>query len=134
MEIIPPTNETRSTTTQVPVTPPVEELVDIDYVMKIKFRVATIETAESVPKSKKLIKLGIDLGEFGKRQILAGISTFYNPETLIGKQIVVVANLKPATLMGLESQGMLLAASTADGATLALVCPESPITPGSVVR
>lgn len=114
--------------------PAVEELIDIDQFLKVKFRVATIEAAEVVPKSKKLLKLQIDLGPLGKRQILSGISLHYTPESLIGKKIVVVANLKPAKLMGLESQGMLLAASTEGDTMLAILSPEKDIPAGSVVR
>lgn len=111
-----------------------EDLVDIDYFAKIKLRVARVESAEPVPNSKKLLKLQIDLGpELGKRQILAGISQYYSAEALVGKKIVVVANLKPATLMGNLSQGMLLAASSPDGAELSLVDPGS-VPEGSIVR
>jgi len=125
-------------TTTPPTPPPVaaapaDELVDIEHFMKLKLRVARIEAAEAVPKSKKLLKLQLDLGaELGKRQILAGISQHYAPEALIGKHIVVVSNLKPAQLMGLESQGMLLAASTDTG--LALVTPEKEMPAGATVR
>ena len=101
-----------------------EELIDIEYFSKIKLRVARIESVEPVPKSKKLLKLQVDLGErLGKRQILAGISQFYTPEQLVGKKIVIVANLKPAKLMGVESQGMLLAASSEDGTLLTVLDP-----------
>lgn len=84
-------------------------LVDIEEVRKLDLRVGQVLSAVAVPKSKKLLKLEVDLG-FEKRQILAGISQVYKPEEMVGKKIVVVANLKPATLMGLESQGMVLAA------------------------
>lgn len=97
---------------------------------KIDFRVATILKAEAVPKSKKLVRLEIDLG-FEKRQIVAGIGQSYQPEGLIGRQIVVVANLKPAMLMGVESQGMLLAAH--DTSQLQIVAIQG-IEPGSVVK
>lgn len=111
------------------------ELVDIEHFMKVKLRVARIEGAESVPKSKKLLKLQLDVGpEMGKRQILAGIALSYQPEALIGKKIVVVSNLKPATLMGHESQGMLLAASSPDGSRLTLVDPGQEMEPGDIVR
>jgi len=115
--------------------PAAEELIDIDYFMKVKLRVAKVLSAEPVPKSKKLLKLQVDLGEkLGKRQILAGIAQFYSPETLIGKKIVVVANLKPAKLMGEESQGMLLAASTDDMSILTVLQPTVDISEGSTVR
>ncbi len=99
----------------------ITNLITIDDFKKIKLRTARILEAENVPKSKKLIKLQIDLGN-EKRQILAGIAEHYKPEELIGKLVVVVANLQPAKLMGLESQGMLLAANGADG-NLTLIHP-----------
>jgi methionyl-tRNA synthetase len=89
--------------------------------------------AERVPKSEKLLRLQVDLGT-EKRQILAGIAKYYAPEDVVGKTIVVVANLKPAKLMGMESQGMVLAASNADG-KLTLVSPHDvTIGPGAEVR
>ncbi len=109
--------------------------VDIDYFAKVQLRVAMVESAEVVPKSKKLLKLQLDVGsEIGKRQILAGVAQFYSPETLIGRKIVIVANLKPAILMGIESQGMLLASSNADGSMLNIVDPGQNLPAGSVVR
>lgn len=110
------------------------ELIDIDLFAKIKLRVARIEAAEALPKSKKLLKLQLDLGHLGKRQILAGIAQFYSPESLIGRKIVVVANLKPAMLMGNESQGMMLAGSSPDGTKLAFLSPEQDLPEGSEVR
>jgi methionyl-tRNA synthetase len=138
--------ETKPPAENTPATPPIppiataespsavaEELISIDDFMKVKLRVARIESAEVVPKSTKMLKLQLDLGPLGKRQILSGIAKFYTPESLIGKHIVVVANLKPAKLMGLESAGMLLAASSDDGSQLCILEPSS-IPPGSVVR
>jgi methionyl-tRNA synthetase len=90
-------------------------LITIDDFKKIKLRTATVLEAERVPKSKKLIKLQIALGE-ERRQIVAGIGEKFTPEELIGKTIVVVANLQPAKLMGQESNGMLLAVNDASGA------------------
>ena len=77
--------------------------------------VGDVKAAERVPKSKKLIRMDVDLGEPTLRQVVGGIGGRYEPEQLVGRQIVVVANLKPAKLMGVESRGMLLAASL-DGA------------------
>ena len=111
---------------------PPEELIDIEYFSKIKLRVARIESVEAVPKSNKLLKLQVDLGSEGKRQILAGIAKQFAPENLVGKEIVIVANLKPAKLMGLESHGMLLAAGDAE--PLALIQPGSHVPLGSRVR
>lgn len=114
---------------------PLTEAIDIDQFMKVELRVARIEGAEAIPKSKKLLKLQVDLGEqLGKRQILSGIAQYFTPESLVGRKIVVVANLKPATLMGLESQGMLLASSTEDGTILTLIDPGDSIPIGSRVR
>lgn len=110
---------------------PAEELISIEEFKKVKLRTAKIIEAEAVPKSEKLVKLKVDLGN-EQRQILAGIAKHYSPESLIGKTIVIVANLKPAKLMGMESQGMLLAANAEDG-SLGLVIPEIDII-GSEVR
>jgi methionyl-tRNA synthetase len=95
---------------------PVKPLIDYEDFEKVDLRVAKIIEAEAVPKSSKLLKLKIDMGE--ERILVAGIAKDYKPEDLIGKKIVIVANLKPAKLMGVESQGMLLAAETEDGLTL----------------
>ncbi|MCX6154890.1 MAG: methionine--tRNA ligase [Candidatus Kapabacteria bacterium] len=110
-----------------------EPLICIDDFKKIKLRTAKIISAENIKKSKKLIKLQVDLGDGDKRQILAGIAEHYTPDQLIGKTIVVVANLEPAKLMGLESQGMLLAANTADG-KLSIISFEDEIGVGAEVR
>lgn len=76
--------------------------------MKVELRTAQVIACEQVPKAKKLLKLQVDLG-YEQRQIVSGISKFYTPEQLIGRKIIVVANLKPAKLCGIESNGMLLA-------------------------
>jgi methionyl-tRNA synthetase len=91
----------------------VDALIGIEDFAKIELKVATILSAERVEKSDKLIKMKIDLGE--ERQLVAGIGKAYTPEELVGKKIVVLANLKPAKLMGVESQGMLLAATDSEG-------------------
>jgi len=98
---------------------------------RLDLRVAKIIEAERVENSEKLIRLQIDLGE-EKRQIVAGIGKFYNPEDLINKQIVVVANLEPRKLMGEESQGMLLAASNED--QISLLIPDQEIPTGAIVK
>ena len=108
--------------------------IDIETFAKIKFRVATIEKVEAVPKSKKLYQIQLDVGELGKRQIVSGIAQHYTPEQLVGRQIVIVANLKPAKLMGVESRGMLLAASTEGDEVLAVLSPDKPIAAGARVR
>jgi methionyl-tRNA synthetase len=90
--------------------------IDYEEFAKVDLRVATVLAAQMVPKSNKLIQLTIDIGE--ERTIVAGIGKDYKPEEMIGKKIVIVANLKPAKLMGVESRGMLLATDTAEGLTV----------------
>ena len=113
-------------TVQSPATPPVAaepklaapqepQHITIDDFVKVDLRVAQILVAERVPKADKLLRLEVDLG-YEKRQILAGIAQYYEPEKLIGRKIVIVANLAPRKMRGLESNGMLLAASLPDGA------------------
>ncbi len=83
-------------------------LIGIEDFMNVELRTAQVVACERVPKAKKLLLLQIDLG-YEKRQVVSGIAKFYSPEDMIGKKVIVVANLKPATLCGIESQGMLLA-------------------------
>lgn len=109
-------------------TPP---LIGIEDFHKIQLKVAKVLSAERVPKSEKLIKLQVDLGA-EQRQIVAGIGKKYAPEELIGRRIVIVANLKPAKLMGVESQGMVLAAGDAE--VKELVCLMSDVEPGTKVK
>jgi methionyl-tRNA synthetase len=86
------------------------EHITIDDFAKVELRVAQVLVAERIPKADKLLRLEVDLG-YEKRQILAGIAQYYEPEKLIGRKIVIVANLAPRKMRGLESNGMLLAAS-----------------------
>ncbi len=95
--------------------PEEENFITIDDFIKVELRVGEILEAERVPKSDKLLRFMVDVGEESPRQILAGIAEWYEPETLIGKKIVVVFNLKPRKMRGLESQGMVCAASVGDG-------------------
>ncbi|MCQ2460960.1 MAG: methionine--tRNA ligase [Clostridia bacterium] len=88
--------------------------IAIDDFAKVELRVAEVKACEPIPKAKKLLKLTLDDGE-GERTVASGIAKWYTPEDLIGHKVVVVANLKPATLCGVESQGMIIAADTADG-------------------
>lgn len=88
-----------------------KEAISIDDFFKTDLRVAEILTAEKVEKSKKLIKMTVSLGDGETRTVVSGISEYYQPEELIGKHVIFVSNLKPAKLMGIESQGMILAAS-----------------------
>ena len=106
-------------------------MVTVDDFKKVELRVAKILEAERVEGSEKLIRIKADLGS-EQRQIVAGIGNVYTPEILVGKQIVVVANLEPRKLMGLESQGMLLAASDELGPVL--IIPESEVENGTVLR
>ncbi|MDQ5882988.1 MAG: methionyl-tRNA synthetase [Patescibacteria group bacterium] len=98
---------------------------------KLDLRVAKILAAEKIENSEKLLKLLVDLGG-EKRQIIAGIGKYYQPDELLNKQIIIVANLEPKQLMGEESQGMLLAAAT-EG-KLSLIVPEKEIEPGTLVK
>ncbi len=108
-----------------------DNLITIDKFFETTLKIGTIVEAEEVPKSKKLLKLKVDLGEENPRQILAGIKEFYSAEDLVGTQACVVANLKPAKLMGMLSEGMLLAAKDENG--LHLLRPEAPKTAGTKV-
>ncbi|MHB9145238.1 MAG: methionine--tRNA ligase [Symbiobacteriia bacterium] len=109
----------------------VADLITIGDFAKIQLRVAEVTAAEKVEKADKLLKLQIKVGD-ETRQIVSGIAKYYTPESLIGKRIVVVYNLLPAKLRGIESQGMLLAASDENGLTL--VTPEGPIAAGARVK
>ncbi len=98
---------------------------------KLDLRIARIVTAEPIEGSEKLVKLIVDLGE-ETRQLVAGIRQFYAPDELIGREIVVVTNLEPRTIMDHESQGMLLAADAGEGPVLLM--PDKSVPPGSKVR
>jgi methionyl-tRNA synthetase len=98
----------------------------------VELRVAKVLAAERVPKSKKLLKLSVDVGT-EQRTIVAGIAEAYEPEALVGRTIVIVFNLQPATLMGVESNGMVLAASP-EGGKPVLLSFENPPPPGARVR
>ena len=111
--------------------PAADDLLTIDEFFKTKLVVGTIREAEQVPKSKKLVRMMVDLGEKEPRQLVAGIAERYEAADLVGRQIVVVANLKPAKLMGVESRGMLLAANL-EGAPF-LLAPDSEVPPGTKV-
>ena len=106
--------------------------ISIDEFMKVELRVAKVLEAEAVPKSKKLLKLKVDTGA-DQRIIVAGIAEAYQPDQLVGRTIVIVANLQPATLMGIQSNGMVLAASP-DGGKPILVGFDQDIAPGARVR
>jgi len=119
----------QSTETQ-PTQGPAESVVTIDQFFQSQLRIARVLAAEPVPGANRLLKLQIEIGG-EPRQIVAGIAEHYCPEDLVGKSIVVVANLQPATIRGVTSNGMLLAASL--GKTLRLVTPDGPIDSGAKV-
>ncbi|MBM4259995.1 MAG: methionine--tRNA ligase subunit beta [Deltaproteobacteria bacterium] len=106
-------------------------MISIEDFRKVELKVATVKSAEPHPNADKLMVLQIDLGD-EQRQICAGIRSHYTPQELVGKQIVVVANLETAKLRGLESQGMLLAASS--GEQVILLTPDKPANSGSQVK
>jgi methionyl-tRNA synthetase len=111
--------------------PPDLAKITIDQFMQTDLRVAEVRSAERVPKSKKLIKMSVFTGE-DERTIVAGIGTKYTPEELVGRKVVIVANLQPAKLMGIESNGMVLAASLDGEPSLLSVDPSIPA--GTKVR
>jgi methionyl-tRNA synthetase len=108
-----------------------DNLIEIGQFFQTELKVGMVVEAEEVPKSKKLLKLQVDLGEDKLRQVVAGIKEFYSPADLLNTQVCVVANLKPAKLMGMMSEGMLLAAKDEDG--LCLVRPEKPKKAGTPI-
>ncbi|GLI34542.1 methionine--tRNA ligase [Desulforhabdus amnigena] len=116
----PPVKESREKEEEKP------ENISFDAFKQVDLRVGLVKEAERIPKSKKLLRLIVDIGE--ERQVVAGIAETHAPEDLVGKQVVIVANLQPAKLMGVESHGMVLAVR--DGESLHLLTPEKPVTPG----
>ena len=108
------------------------ETITFDDFLKLDLRIGTIKQAELHPKADRLIVLQVDLGS-EQRQIIAGIRGHYEPEQLVGKQIVVLTNLPPRNMRGLESQGMLLAASNEDHSSVILLTPDQEIASGSGV-
>jgi methionyl-tRNA synthetase len=107
------------------------ENVSFDYFKGLDLRIAEIKNCEEVPGADRLYKLTIDLGE--ERQIVAGIKAYYTKDQLVGKKIVVVANLEPRTLRGIVSHGMLLAASSDDKSSVVLLTPDKDISNGAAV-
>ncbi|MBI2020843.1 methionine--tRNA ligase subunit beta [Candidatus Daviesbacteria bacterium] len=111
-------------------------MITIDDFAKLELRVGTVLEAEGVEGSEKLIKLKVDLGEDppagGPRQILAGVKQWYKPKDFIGKQVIVVANLEPRVMMGIESQGMMLAADSKDGPVF--LKPSKKVPAGTKIR
>ncbi|MBI3324439.1 MAG: methionine--tRNA ligase subunit beta [Candidatus Omnitrophica bacterium] len=108
-------------------------VISIEEFKKISLRVGKIVSAAEHPRADRLLLLTVDVGESAPRQVVAGIKSAYQPADLVGKSVVVVTNLKPAVLRGVESQGMVLAAQD-NAAGLTLVTLERPIQPGSIVK
>ena len=107
--------------------------LEIDDFFKVKLQVARVTAAEKVEKSDKLLKLSLSLGKDGTRTVVSGIAQSYSPEEMVGKQVVLVANLKPAKLRGIESQGMILCAADASDSVLKLVTVEPGMEDGAVI-
>jgi methionine--tRNA ligase beta chain len=106
-------------------------MIGIDQFRAIELRVGTVRAAEAHPNADRLLVLRVDVGG-EERQVVAGIRAHYEPASLVGRQVIVVANLEAAKLRGVESQGMVLAA--ADGDRVVLLRPDDPVTAGAVVR
>lgn len=109
-----------------------KEEIDIDFFRKIDLKVGKIISAETVEKSSKLLKINVSFGD-RQKTILSGIRKDYTAEELVGKKIIVIDNLKPAKLMGLESQGMLLAAGDETG-KISLLTVDKEIAEGSAIN
>lgn len=109
------------------------ESISYDDFAKLDIRIGTVVAAELVPETDKLIKCTIDFGEFGTRTIVSGIALFRKPEELVGKQLPYIVNLAPRMLRGVESQGMLLAASPG-GEGLALLIPDETVPNGTRLK
>lgn len=115
--------------TRQPAPRPLKAEVDMPLFQQLDLRVGKVIAAEKIPRSEKLLKLQVDIGE--TRQVVAGLGRYYRPEELLGRTVILVANLKPVRLMGVESQGMVLAAESADG--LYLLGTEANVPPGTPV-
>ena len=116
-----------------PALPPIKEEISYDDFAKVDFRLAKVKACEEVKKSKKLLKLTLDVGG-EERTVVSGIKKWYAPADLVGKTVVLVANLKPATLCGVESRGMVLAVSDPADEDLSLIGPYADMPSGYVVR
>jgi methionyl-tRNA synthetase len=110
--------------------PELKPEITIEQFSTVDLRVGAVVRTERIPRAKKILKLEVDIGQ--KRIIVAGIAENYTPEELVGKQVIVVANLKPAKLMGIVSNGMLVAAVGESGPTLATL--DKPVDPGTPLR
>jgi len=112
---------------------PADDSITNDDFRRVRLRTARIVEAERVPKSNKLMRLQVEIGG-ERRQIVAGIAAHYEPEALVGRGVVVVANLKPAKLMGVESNGMVLAAAVGEDGRPVLVDVPAEVPSGSIVK
>ncbi len=108
------------------------ETITFDDFLKVQLRVARVVEAGPHPNADKLLLLKVDLGD-SQRQLCAGLKGYYEPEQLVGKNIVVVVNLAPRTMRGETSEGMLLAASTPDRSSVVVLTTDQPVPPGSAV-
>jgi len=106
--------------------------VDFEFFQKIELKIGKILEAVRVDGSDKLLRMQVDLGEEAPRQIIAGIGKAYEPEILIGRELLFIANLEPRTIMGLESQGMVLAASDEQGPIV--LSPDREVSPGASLK
>ncbi|MBD3352195.1 MAG: methionine--tRNA ligase subunit beta [Candidatus Lokiarchaeota archaeon] len=113
-----------------------KEIISYGEFLKLDIRIGLVVEAESIPKSRNLIKVMVDLGEEEPRQILAGMAQFFKPEEFVGKKVVVLTNLKPRKMMGLWSKGMILAADVGNKPYLLSLPPEvkEEVPVGSIVR
>jgi len=127
-----PPPEKKAKKTKKPTAPQPLAQIDIELFSQVQLKVGRVVEAERIASADRLLKLLIDLGEPEPRQVVAGIAQHYQPEELVGRQVVVVANLKPVKLRGVESRGMVLAC--VEEGRVRLVAPDQEMTPGSVVR
>ena len=107
-------------------------MIDYEHFSAMDLRTGTVVAAEEIEGADKLLKVMVDVGEDTPRQVVAGIAEFYNPDDLVGENVVVVANLKPARLFGVESQGMILSSEGPEG--LNLIRAHDQVSPGSKVK
>lgn len=107
-------------------------MITIDDFLKVELKVGTVLEAEEIEESEKLIKLKVDLGEEEPRQVLAGVKQWYKADEFVGKQVVIVANLESRMMMGLQSQGMMLAADSQDGPIFLTTAKKA--APGTKIR
>lgn len=109
-----------------------DSFITYDDFAKLDIRIGTVLSAEPVPDTDKLLKCVIDFGDMGERVIVSGIAQWKRPEDIVGKQLPYIVNLEPRMLRGVESQGMLLAASASEG--IALLSPDCPLPPGTKLK